>query len=243
MKEPVFYIRGFPETFSPENPPAKDELIRDLKTINSLSDEDITKLHNNLKEVKGFLDPKALLVILQGVVKRSEIAAALRRILRNIGPSQVDRVIKILEDDLKQENPSFNQDETQRLKQILKKLIRAYPALAKFQKAKRLAEITGQQLETVELICDLRPIFDESRKNIEGMMPYTRLHLVATGEDGLPNAFEVELTHQQVINLAEKAGKAKNKLEALRMSIKKWVPGGLPDLPLTRISQKESKDV
>ena len=73
-------------------------------------------------------------------------------------------------------------------------------------------------------------------------MPYTRLHVVTTGEDGLPNAFEVELTHQQVIDLDKKTKKAKNKLEALRQSIEKWLPGGLPDLPLTRISQKESKD-
>ena len=73
-------------------------------------------------------------------------------------------------------------------------------------------------------------------------MPYARLHLVATGEDGLPNSFEAELTQQQVHDLAEKASKAKSKLDVLRGSVEMWVPGGLPDLPLTRVTRKESSD-
>jgi len=97
-------------------------------------------------------------------------------------------------------------------------------------------------LDTVDLICDLRPIFNDNRKNVEGLLPYTRLHIVATGEDGLPKPFEVELSHQQVIDLSEKTEKAKNKLEALCQSIQKWLPDGLPDLPLTRIPRKESSD-
>jgi hypothetical protein len=68
------------------------------------------------------------------------------------------------------------------------------------------------------------------------------LHIVATGEDGLPKAFEAELTNENVIDLVEKAEKAKSKLETLHKSIENWLPGGLPDLPLTRIPKKESND-
>ena len=78
---------------------------------------------------------------------------------------------------------------------------------------------------------------------LKGMMPYTRLHIVATGEDGLPKPFEAELTYQQVIDLAEKAEKAKSKLKVLRQSVETWLPGCLPDLPLTRTPSKESSDV
>ncbi len=226
-----------------EHPTAKKELVEDLKAIISLSDGKLAELHRHLTEAKGFLAPKALLATIQTVAKDQNVGKAMQRVLRNIGPSQVERVITFLDEWRNEKDFPFDQAQLERLKRILKKLILPYPSLARFQKAERLAKITGQQLETVELICDLRPIFDESRKNVEGMMPYTRLHIVATGEDGLPKPFEAELTHQQVIDLAEKAEKAKNKLETLRQSIKSWLPGGLPDLPLTRIPRKESSDV
>jgi len=241
MPEPVVYIRGLPQSLF-EHPTAKEEVKEDLKAIIDLSDENLAELHKHLTGAEGFLDPKVLLATIQKVVKDSNAAEAVRRIIINIGPPQVEQVVTLLEEKQKEKNFPFDQTQLERLKQILKNLIRPYPALARFQKAKRLANITGQQLETVELICDLRPIFDENRKNVEGMMPYTRLHIVATGEDGLPKPFEVELTHQQVIDLAEKAEKAKSKLDVLRRSIKKWLPGGLPDLSLTQIPQKGSNN-
>ena len=241
MTEQVLYIRGFPHSIF-EHPTAKKEMMEDLKAIIGISDEKLEELHKHLNKAKGFLDPKALLATIQKVVEDPNAAEAVQGILLNISPYQVERMITILKEGQEEEEFPFDQAKIERLKQILKNLIQPYPALTRSEKAERLAKITGQQLETVEMICDLRPIFDESRKNVEGMMPYTRLHIVATGEDGLPKPFEVELTHQQVIDLAVKTRKAKSKLEVLRQSIENWLPGGLPDLPLTRVSRKESID-
>jgi len=241
MVDQVFYIRGVPEQIRFESLP--EGLLDDLKAILGLSDDKVDELYKHLSEARGFLDPKALLATIQTVVKDKNSAAAVRRVLRNISLSQVERLITSLEERSKKEKDfAFGREQIDRLEQILKKLVRPYPSLVRFEKANRLAKITGQQLETVELICDLRPIFDKNRENIEGMMPYTRLHIVATGEDGLPNSFEAELTHQQVIDLAKKAEKAKSKLEVMCQSVKSWLPGGLPELPLTRIRQKESSN-
>jgi len=241
MPEPVLFMRGFPRPPF-EHPSALQELFDDLKTVIGLSNEQFTELRKHLTEAKGFLDPKAMLETIRRVVEDANAAEAVRRILINIGPSQVERMVTALEEGREEEGFPFDEAQLERLKQILKNLIRPYPALARFRKAERLAKITGQQLEAVELICDLRPIFDENRKNVEGMMPYTRLHIVATGEDGLPKPFEVELTHQEIIDLLEKVEKAKSKLETLHQSIKNWLPDGLPDLLLTRIPRKESSD-
>lgn len=240
MAEPVFYIRGLPQPPSFEASP--EGLFNDLGAIIDLSDETLKKLCKHLSEAKGFLNPKALLTTIQTIIKDSSVAKAAQRIIINIRPFQIGHVITFLEGQSKESEFPFDPKQFERLKQILKDLIRPYPSMTRFLKAERLADITGQELEIVELICDLRPIFNENRKDIEGMMPYTRLHIVATGEDGLPNAFEAELTYQQVIDLAEKTKKAKSKLETLHQSVENWLPGGLPDLPLTRISRKESSD-
>jgi hypothetical protein len=237
MAKPVFYIRGLPSSLAT----SEEGLLVDLKAIVDLSDDSLNQIYKNLNEAQGFLNPKAMLSIMSKVLKNTEVAEALLRIIINVNASQVEQVGTFLDKKSKEEDFPFNQQQLECLKLILKKIIQPYPALIRYQKAERLTEITGQQLETVELICDIRPIFDESRKNIEGMIPYTRLHIVATGEDGLPNAFEVELSYQQVLNLSEKTEKAKFKLESLRQSIENWLPEGIPDLPLTRIPQKESK--
>ena len=235
MPEPVVYIRGFPPFL--EYPGASGVMVDDLKTIADLSDEQIAGIRQHLAEADGFLDPKRLLAVIREVIQDSKSAEAVRRAIRSLNPSTTGRIIAGLEQDLDDKEFPFD-----RLKQVLSELIQPYPALTRFQKAERLAKVTGQQLETVELICDLRPIFDENREELEGMMPYTRLRVVATGEDGLPKPFEVDLTHQQVLDLAEKAGKAKSKLAVLRRSVETWLPGRLPNLPLTRIPRKESSD-
>ncbi len=240
MPEPVMIIRGFPSLLDPS---ASSGMVNDLKTIAGLSDEQIAEIRNHLAEADGFLDHKALLATIREVIQDSKSAEAVRRAIRNLNPSTVERIIADLEQNLGDKEFPFDQTTFDRLKQVLSELIQPYPALTRFQKAERLARLTGQQLESLELICDLRPVFDENRENLEGMMPYTRLHIVATGEDGLPKPFEAELTYEQVIDLAENAGKARSKLDVLRQSIETWLPGRLPDLPLTRVPRKESSDV
>lgn len=240
MPEPVLYMRGFPQIPRFAKPSA--EVLDDLKAAGGLSNVVIDEICKQLSKTQGFLSPKTLLAIMHKVIKDPETAEAVQRVIINISPSDLPIMVASLKEDIGKDDFPLDSKQLGNLEKVLKKLIQPYPSLDRFQKAERLARITGQQLETIELICDVRPIFDKTREKIEGMMPLTRLHIVATGEDGLPNAFEVELTRQNVIDLLKKVEKAKSKLETLHQSIENWLPGGLPDLPLTRIPKKESND-
>ena len=241
MSEPVIYFRGFPTSLL--GLAADSDALADLKLIANLPEERVDALRQRVLEARGFLDPKALTAIIHEVVRDENAAGSIQRALRNVSPENVKQLLSALSEKHR-EKKEFPLDEgnLERLRQILPRLIQPYPALMRFNKAARLAKLTGQQLESIELICDLRPIFDEDRRQIEGMMPYTRLRVVATGADGLPKSFEAELTQQQVHDLAEKASKAKVKLDVLRDSVQKWVPSGLPDVPMTRVPRKESSD-
>lgn len=241
MPESVFYIRGFPSSLFDSSALSPD-MLADLKEVAALSDTDVTALSQRLASAKGFLDPKALAATIRQVVHKEDAAQSVRRALRNLGPKDIEPLLEVLADQAQEKDFPLAQDLLGRLAKILPELIQTYPALARFEKAERLAKLTGQQLESVDLICDLRPIFDESRTRLEGMMPYTRLRLVAKGADGLPNAFEAELSAQAVQDLAEKAAKAIEKLDVLRKTIESVVPEGLPDLPLTRAVKTESTD-
>lgn len=219
-------------------------MLADLKAVSTLSDDETNTLRKRLSQVKGFLDPKTLAAEVRRTIKVEGTARSVQTTLQNLEPKDTKRLVENLAERGKQEKDFLlNKAELARLGEILPNLIQAYPALVRFEKAERLAKLTGQELESIELICDLRPIFDEDRKQIEGMMPYTRLHIVATGTDGLPKSFEAELTHRQVNDLRKKAAKADSKLDVLRKSVESWFPGGLPDLPLTRAPGKKASDV
>lgn len=242
MPEPVLYMRGLPSSLIDRiaDTPA---MLEDLKAVAELSDGQVRTVQSQISEAKGFLDPKALKAILRSVVGDDAKAGSVQRTIRNLKPNDVAPFLKALSQQQSSKGPPGDPALLARLHQVLPALVQHYPALARFEKAERLAGLTGQKLETAELICDIRPIFDEAREQIEGMMPYTRVRLVATGADGLPIAFEAELTRRQVQELSELASKAAQKLGVLQKSIEeKWLPGGVPDLPLTREPRKDGKD-
>jgi hypothetical protein len=241
MPDPVFYIRGIPP-FA-ERDLTNAAMVADLKVIAELSEQEVGQLVGRLTGATGFLDPKKLRGVLQGVLPEERVAAAVRRALQNLDPDDVESLLHDL-DTRRKTNKKIAIDDPQMaaIRRNLGQLVQSYPALKRFEKAARLATLTGQQLESIDLICDLRPIFDDSRKKIEGMMPYTRLRVVATGADGLPCSFEAELTAKQLQELLDKARKAEAKIAALREATEAWLPEGIPDLPLTRIPREELSD-
>ena len=62
-------------------------------------------------------------------------------------------------------NESRRKDSSPREFQTLRKrlpiIIQRYPALDRQAKAESLAEATGQPLQKLKLVCDLRPVFDK----------------------------------------------------------------------------------
>lgn len=238
MAEPVFYIRGIPESFIGQFPSLSDTFFADLKKIASLTGEQVEKLSNHLAQVKGFLSPKILKVSILEVLKDGDVGTAVHRAISKINPESVGSLITTLEQSKDEDEFPLDGEIIERLKLNLPKLIQPYHALKRYQKAEHLVKVTGQPLESIELICDIRPMFDENRERVEGMMPYTLLEIVATGRDGLPKSFEAILTCQQVHDLVEKTEKAKHKLEVLRDSIEKWEPNCVPDMALTRTPQE-----
>ena len=128
------------------------------------------------------------------------------------------------------ENPPLTSEQLDDVKERLSIVIQAYPGLQRQAKAQRLSEATGHRLESVEIICDLRPIFDERRDSIEGVIPYTILKVVCTGPDGLPIMMEAILSQADVEGLAKKSEAALKKLDRLRSVL------GEKDLPIPPVT-------
>jgi len=208
-------------------------MLGDLKALVSIPGEQLDQIASALASAKGFLDTKALNALLRQKLQSTAAVDAVRRVVLNIEAEKIAGFLatirRLKEESDADEFPLADHD-IESLEALLPRLLKPVPALRRFRKAERLAKITGQPLEDIQLICDLRPIFDEARKTIEGLMPYTTLRVVATGGDGLPRTFEAELSAQDVADLREKATKAADKLTTLREKAEEWAAQGVPEV-------------
>ena len=234
MAEQIFYMRGYPRRL-PET------MLEDLKTLLGIDGPTIDKLANAIANCDGFLDPASLNCIVDDIVTDAEGRKAARRVIFNLEIDAVPGLLRSIESILEEEPDDFplEKSELDGVKRVLERLLKPAPALRRYRKASQLATLTGQELEDIQLICDLRPVFDESRESVEGLIPYTRLHVQVAGADGLPRMFEAELSAQQVTELAQKAEKAVKKLAKLRGEAQEWAEYGVPDLPFIRTTEEE----
>ena len=240
MAEPsVFYFRH-----SRSEMPAQKSVVKRVKIVLRESDNTLLKVAAGLDAAKGYLsdaDRKAILLRELGDEKK---ASQFERLLNTWEISFQDQggihgLLSLLEKwqsgPENQESPILSLDELSDLKRLLPLIAKPYPARQRQAKAERLAAATGLRAETIDLICDIRPVFDDDRKNVEGIMPFTTLKVVATGVDQFPVSFEAVLSARDVQDLLKKVEAAIDKLNALgRLAEMAKLPVPSVDLTETR---------
>lgn len=236
MSKPVFFTRGFPALTG-----VNESMVSDLKVIAELPEKQIEGLSGHLKSLKGFLEPERLASEIGKVIEDNNVVFSIRRVILNLDITSLEDVLSLV-DDWRKETKNVEKLSEATFIEIEKKLsliLQPIPALVRYKKAVRLEDITGNPLEGLEIICDVRPIFDETREEVEGLIPYTTLKVVVTGVDGLPISLEAELTAEQVQDLAKKAEVAETKIRRLRECVNQWVPNGLPMVDRTRLREED----
>lgn len=226
MPETVFYIRGeFPLGAEREMPTA---MLRDAKLLLDLSLDQLSSIIARLDSFSGFLDKSAIQNAIQPEIRNEETAVRLACFISALDEQfrwtgrNVDAFLKQIEDTLQKQAEServISDEEFAELRRRLPQIVKPYPGLKRQAKAQRLANVTGCLLESVEVICDVRPVFNEDRTQVEGMIPFTILRVVSKGADGLPVAVEAILSQEQVKELAKKAAAAESKLSQLRRTL------------------------
>ncbi|MBN2476362.1 MAG: hypothetical protein JXB62_17245 [Pirellulales bacterium] len=224
MRETVIYVRGdFP--FGPEYR-VPDGLIRDSRVLLELDLSLIESIRDELLACPGFLDRKALEDLLCAHVDSEESCRRLARLvagiderLRGTGQGVKGLLLAIKEwlaDEENRKKGLLSEEEFEEVRKRLPLIAGPFPGHERQAKAEQLSQTTGMPLKKIEMICDLRPVFDKGRDVVEGMIPYTTLRIVCTGADGLPVATEAILSCDDVAQLAKASADAKKKLERLQ---------------------------
>jgi len=224
MAETVFYMRG-PFPFGPERS-VPDGFIRDVKVLTGIEPNLLASFSADLQKYPGFLDEQVLSEVCSKYFKDKDTAEAMGRLIPFIyrrmkvtNESATDFLDVLKEWLSEKENEGKNLLSTadvSKLETRLPIVIQRFPGLERRSKAETLSQATGLPLKNIDLICDIRPIFDQDRERIEGFIPLTTLRLTCTGADGLPVAFETTLSNSDVTRLATAAEFAVKKLRRLR---------------------------
>jgi hypothetical protein len=216
----VFYFR----TDRDMRPVHFPSFVEVAKVLLEIDGKTLQSLVSDLQEYQGFLGRAGLKQLIGRHVKDVDKAESIARLIvwtdLYIRPGTTDRFFEELAawqaGSEENHNPELlSAVELPVLQQAISVLAQPFPARARQVKAERLAEATGLLVEAIDLICDLRPVFDETRSKIEGLIPFTTLRVVAASVDKFPVAFEALLSARDVELLAKKAEDAVRKLNAI----------------------------
>jgi hypothetical protein len=204
-----------------------DSFVEDLEFVLNLSVDSLRQIGEELAGYPGFLSARTQDEIIVKILDHADdgVASRLAEIIR-FGESFLrenkggyEALISYLERAQRsgdsRRSKSLTSEQLLQLKERLPLVIKEYPARLRQLKADRLAEATGLRAESVDLICDLRPVLDEKRSGIIGLIPMTTIKVVASGVDRFPIAFEAILSAKDVEELLKKVESAVKKLNVL----------------------------
>lgn len=224
MSETVFYVRGnFPFGF---DKPVTADLVADAKLALDIEVGALSAMAQELGAYQGFLDREVIQKILANYTSDAKTAHRLARLISAVdarlrGPGlRIEDFIQAIRDwQGSDENPDGSLLSPEEIEELAKRMplfLRPYDGMRRQAKAKRLSTSIGMQLEALEIICDLRPVFDEEKEVVEGIIPLTTLKVVCQGVDGLPVSIEAVMSEKAVASLAKNAAAAVQKLSRLR---------------------------
>ena len=213
MPDPVFIMRGpFPGVGAV--PPSN------LQVVLEISVDDLRGIGDSLVNATDFLDLKRVTEIVSGYVSDENQRSRLSRLIIDLG-EQLRRWEQSLGDLLPQlerhvlKEKTLSEDQFNELKQRLPLIIRETQGLDLQAKAVRLAGSLGQPLESVQLICDARPVFSADKTKVVGAIPLSTLKITCTEANGLPVSLEAVMSRKQIAELRKLCEDAETKLRTL----------------------------
>jgi hypothetical protein len=218
----AFYFRG-----PSPSPEISDAFVEDLKTVLDLPVDVLRQIGDELACYNGFLSNEIQEEIISRYIDNADrsVASRLGKVIRfgefvlQYDKGGVETLLSQLEQwQRRAENRDpelLTSDQFSQIRERIPLIIKEYPARLRQSKAHRLAEATGLRAESIDLVCDFRPVLDESRSQIIGVIPFTTLKVVASGVDRFPITFEAILSAKDVQELLKDAELAVKKLNVM----------------------------
>lgn len=197
------------------------DFLRDARLIAQIPEEGFVSAISAVEGQEGFLGPRRLRELL-GQFVRDDAKRAFTNFIVHFGrlrreEGASEEFAQDVEDELRESaRDNLEPQVLETLASRLRRIIEPKPAVERYAKAETVTHKVGASLDELALVCDLRPIFDEEREYVEGMVPVTTLKLAVINQDGFPQTLEVLLSEKQVSTLCEEAERARKKIKVLK---------------------------
>lgn len=101
------------------------------------------------------------------------------------------------------------------LRENLHILTSNHDAIARLKKANQLIRATGNELQGMQIICDIRPVFDNKHERVESLLSIADLKIIYQTQVGENASFELALTRGELVQLRELVDDAIKKLSVI----------------------------
>ncbi|WP_437636564.1 hypothetical protein [Sorangium sp. So ce854] len=201
----------------------QEEFIQDARDMVAVPDDVFEHAIASVENTSGFLGPRQLVRVVAGSVADAQQRRALVRFLINF--NRIRRDAGVTPDELANDvaetmrgvaSDWLTEEEMAVLASRVRRIVQPKQALERQVKAEQVVRRVGVELDEFVLVCDLRPIFDEDRERVEGMIPVTTMRVVVSTPDSLPTSVECRLTEKQVNKIYDELERARRKLDSLK---------------------------
>ena len=200
------------------------EMIRDLRTIAQLDAGSVKRIVDYLSRLQGLTVEQDVKVGVQNCLQttNSETADSVVRTLLNLEVHDLPRTLRTMDRwrvSTEERRSVINDELFASLERNLNVLVASYPSLELIRKANCLLHDVGNEFKSIAFFCDMRPVYDEARENIEGFVALANLRLLYVSQDGERHVCEVALTEDEQDDVVESGQRAVAKLGVLKSTI------------------------
>ncbi len=203
-----------------------EDFLADMQLVVRLNEDRFRHLAGTLEKSDAFINREVLDAtvsqVLAGQNEAEKLAAAIYRVSEVLHDADMpaDDAMRILSEAITAEEKPFTADERRTLVERLRRLAVVPNGLGRQFKAQKLAAATGAELDQANIICDIRPIFDSSRRRVEGALPVVILRLEYTTSGGESEVLELRMSEEQIARLEETVATAKRKVAVVKELLK-----------------------
>lgn len=196
------------------------DFLDDAQQILNLDETPCTQLAAILAKSDSFLSRSELRAITgdtlgEGSERIASIIYQMGMIIHDADMDPLEAMERLAE-SIRAKAERLQPEQQESLIDRIRQLVAEPIGIAKQYKARQLVDATGGELNEFRMICDIRPIFDPERKQIEGAIPLSILRLEYTKPDGESDVVEVRVTEKQIVELQKKLADAQLKLTMIK---------------------------
>lgn len=199
----------------------RPDILTDLFAISKVPSDKAEAIAKQLRSLTGLNDADSIREAIKRVLRESEenSASAVWRALVNLDAKEIPNLLATLGKWVAKDQPRskvFTEELFSNLESNLDVLIADFPAIEMMQKANKLVKDTSGELQDLKYICDLRPVYNDERTDVDAFVLVANLRMIYLEQNNERSVCEIALTEEELLMVKEETEKALAKMKVLK---------------------------